>query len=271
MKWFKYIGFGLLIAAFVAYLGWALKLSIQTYNGHVCKKTSIRWKHQEPERNLIEAEDIQQMLSHELSLSMGRKLKKIPIHRIEKKLETRSEIENAEVYTNQSGELILQITPSKVIATVFDARQQQFYLDAGGKVIVAGKNRSACVPTVSGAIYYPFEQVQNVHKFAELHPSAQHKWFVHLHRLILHIAASEFWSKEIQQIQVVRNEDIRLFMRSHDCMVKLGTLDQFEYKLKKLQAFYKKGFAQVGWNKYETIDLQYSNQLVCKKKEHYGE
>jgi cell division protein FtsQ len=85
------------------------------------------------------------------------------------------------------------------------------------------------------------------------------------------IAQSPFWKTEIQQIEIISSEDIRLFMRSHDCVVKIGNLENYDYKLRKLEQFYKKGFSQVGWEKYETIDLQYSNQVVCKKKENYGE
>lgn len=267
MKWIKYIGLGILLLGFIAYLVWALHLSTRTYDAATCKKTRIEWKHRKAELNLIEAEDIQYLLRNELTQSLGRKLNKIPTYRIEKKLETLTEVENAEVYTNRNGELIIQIAPSEVIASVFTAKQEQFYLNGAGRIITAKSNRSACVPIVSGAIYYPFREAKNVRNYALLHPSALSKWFVHLHTFLMSIAQSSFWKPEVQQIEVVSPQDIRLYMRSHDCIIKMGSLDNFEYKLHKLEQFYKKGFSQVGWEKYETIDLQYSNQLVCKKKE----
>lgn len=271
MKWIKYIGIGVLVLGFVVYLIWALRLSTLTYDAHTCKKSRIEWKDRKPELNLIEIEDIQQITEKDLQQSRGRKLNRIPCHRIENKLETMSEIENAEVYTNQDGELVIEIEPCEVIASVFTAKGEQFYMNAQGKIITAKVLRSACVPTVSGAVYYPFREVNNVYAYARFHPSALHKWFAQFHSFLNTIALSPFWKKEVQQIEINSPEDIRLFMRSHDGIVKLGNLENSDFKLHKLEQFYKKGFSQVGWEKYETIDLQYSNQVVCKKKENYGE
>ena len=47
----------------------------------------------------------------------------------------------------------------------------------------------------------------------------------------------------------------------------LGKLDNFENKLARLKEFYKKGLNQVGWNKYSRINLEFSNQIICTKRE----
>ena len=60
----------------------------------------------------------------------------------------------------------------------------------------------------------------------------------------------------------------------------LGTLPQTKYinrrkrltaefvetKLDRLAKFYKYGLSKAGWNKYSYIDLEFDNQIICKKK-----
>ena len=44
-------------------------------------------------------------------------------------------------------------------------------------------------------------------------------------------------------------------------------LENFENKLARLKEFYQKGLNQVGWNKYSRISLEFSNQIICTKRE----
>ena len=36
-------------------------------------------------------------------------------------------------------------------------------------------------------------------------------------------------------------------------------------KLDRLGKFYKYGLSQAGWNKYSYINLEFDNQIICKK------
>ena len=39
-----------------------------------------------------------------------------------------------------------------------------------------------------------------------------------------------------------------------------------EKKLERLETFYRYGLSQAGWNKYKLINLEFDNQIICKKK-----
>jgi cell division protein FtsQ len=43
-------------------------------------------------------------------------------------------------------------------------------------------------------------------------------------------------------------------------------LDNIDEKLRNLESFYKKKLLKEGWEKYEIINLMYTNQIVCTKK-----
>jgi cell division protein FtsQ len=85
-----------------------------------------------------------------------------------------------------------------------------------------------------------------------------------------YIQDNAFWDSQIEQIHVIRDKNNRLIVqlvpRVGEHIVNMGTIDNFEKKLKRLKTFYKKAIGTVGWNKYETIDIQYDNQIICTKQ-----
>ena len=90
----------------------------------------------------------------------------------------------------------------------------------------------------------------------------------------------EFWRNQIVQINILPDLGVELVPRVGDHIVYLGCLPQTKYanrrkaliadfvgkKLDRLKKFYKYGLSQAGWNKYSYIDLEFDNQIICKKK-----
>ena len=37
-------------------------------------------------------------------------------------------------------------------------------------------------------------------------------------------------------------------------------------KLDRTEKFYRYGLSKVGWNKYSYIDVEFDNQIICKRK-----
>jgi cell division protein FtsQ len=81
-----------------------------------------------------------------------------------------------------------------------------------------------------------------------------------------HIEDDSFWSAQIDQIHVDGNSEINLIPRVGNHLVHLGTIENVEDKLRNLGAFYEKVLPEVGWNKYRIINLEYKDQIVCKKR-----
>ncbi len=46
----------------------------------------------------------------------------------------------------------------------------------------------------------------------------------------------------------------------------LGSMDQWEKKLRNLELLYEQGLSKYGWNTYQTISLKYTNQVICTKR-----
>jgi cell division protein FtsQ len=45
-----------------------------------------------------------------------------------------------------------------------------------------------------------------------------------------------------------------------------GKAENIAGKFKKLEVFYHEGISNAGWEKYDTINLMFKNQLVCSKR-----
>ena len=92
--------------------------------------------------------------------------------------------------------------------------------------------------------------------------------------------ASDFWKNQIVQINVLPDYGIELVPRVGNHIIYIGQLPQTSYvndrkklvtayvntKLDRLQKFYKYGLAQAGWNKYSYINVEFDNQIICKKQ-----
>ena len=87
-----------------------------------------------------------------------------------------------------------------------------------------------------------------------------------LFKLVLTINDSKLWRSQFEQIYVNSKGDIELVPRVGNHIIELGSVENLNEKLENLEAFYKQGLSQYGWNKYRTISLKYKNQIVCTKR-----
>lgn len=82
-----------------------------------------------------------------------------------------------------------------------------------------------------------------------------------------HVDNNKFWSAEVVQIMLAggngKRMELRFVPRSGTFVVDLGAPSGYDTKLSNLYRFYTKGLDNVGWNKYSSISLRYSGQVVC--------
>jgi cell division protein FtsQ len=87
-----------------------------------------------------------------------------------------------------------------------------------------------------------------------------------VYQFVKYINDDSFWSAQIDQIFVDSRDEIDLIPRVGNHKVHLGTFENFKGKLRNLEAFYNQVLPEVGWNKYSLIDLEYKDQVVCKRR-----
>lgn len=85
------------------------------------------------------------------------------------------------------------------------------------------------------------------------------------------VEADDLWRAEVVQIDLEgrgENMRVRLAVRSGGFMVTMGEIAEdreMKAKLKRLRSFYDEALTRVGWERYREINIEYKNQVVCRK------
>jgi cell division protein FtsQ len=86
-----------------------------------------------------------------------------------------------------------------------------------------------------------------------------------LYHITQTLLADDFLKSFIQQIHVTNTNEFILVPLIGDQKIILGSARKLEDKLNRLKIFYQQGMPYEGWTKYETINLKYTGQVVCKR------
>ena len=207
-----------------------------TFNANVWKELSARLHELEAQHTAV------------CLYPIGKKMGRISTKSLERELSKHPLIDEAECYKTPSGKVCVEVTQRIPILRVMSANGENYYLDNKGTVMPPDAKCVAHRVIVTGNVEKSFA-MKDLYKFG-----------VFLHN-------NKFWDAQIEQIHVLPDRNIELVPRVGDHLVYLGKLDDFEDKLARLKEFYKKGLNKVGWNKYSRINLEFSNQIICTKRE----
>ena len=211
--------------------------------------------------NFIEREEIDAILKEDQGVLLGRNLENINIHKIEKKLQSNPYIGFAKVYVDMDGVLHIEVKQRQPILRILNENGQDFYIDNDGLKMPISSNFTANVLVATGHITEVFgSRIDSLHTqlARDLYKTAQY------------IKKDTLWDSQIEQIVVDQKNDIELIPRVGNQRIILGDADSLEKKMKNLLLFYKKAMPQVGWDTYRTINIKYTNQIVCEKRDSTG-
>jgi len=192
----------------------------------------------------------------ELVLSAGQQIQGYPMEQIntrvlEKRLEKNPYIRNAEVCTDISGRLEVRIEQREALLRLMPGGSEGYYLDTRGKVLPLSSQFTPLILLVTGKL-----------------PSGKgvEASFDELFRFGSYLSQSEFWKDQVVQVYVDANQEYELIPRVGAHQILLGSLDNWERKLRNLELLYDQGLSVHGWNNYRTINLKYTNQVICTKR-----
>lgn len=196
---------------------------------------------------LIDKAEVESILVKNHMVFDNKKKNEINLGNLERMLSQSPYIDTALASFNASGKLILKVVPRMPAIHVMAKNGEEYYLDRNGADMPVGSINGNLV-IATGNINKKFAKT----KLAPLGCCLQD---------------SSFWRSQVQQIDVVNEYDVRMYTRVADHVVLLGDLDSIPSKLHRLRVFYQQGLPQTGWNKYETVSVEYQGIVIGKKKE----
>lgn len=188
---------------------------------------------------------------------IGRTLKSIEIHKLEKQIEANPYVASANVYREMDGSVNIKIQPKEAVLRVIGLQGQDFYVDTEGFTMPASLEYAPRVMVANGYISANPENTGI--------DSLQNETLHDLYRTALFLASDSLWSKQIEQLYVNADSDIELVPRVGEQRIIMGKADSLEHKFRKLALFYKEVIPKVGWGMYQAVNLKFANQLVCEK------
>lgn len=196
---------------------------------------------------------------------------------LERLVSRRGYVKRARVYTSMDGVLHVELTQRRPIIRFNTANGYNFYLTEDNYILPAQRYFVTYVPVVSGTISFPFEKgyVGSLKDFAKDNEKKNTKNYLFLSNLISFVEfvrEDPFWNAFFVQIDVLwdpenqaKEPQIRLVPRVGELEIRMGGVDNYQEKLKKLLTFYRSGLTYEGWNTYRVINIAYKDQVVCSK------
>lgn len=210
----------------------------------------------------LKAVEVKNILVKKHLYPKGKKLDLVDLRAIENTLLENNFINGVECHKTDDGYVGITITQRLPLFRVKADNGEDYYIDVDGHIIQRGRYTSDLIITTGNVSQW---YAQNY-----LKPVCQ--W----------LADHELWSNQVEQINVLPDKNIEIIPRIGNHIVCLGRLPEtndikkresrieafMQKKMHRLDKFYRYGLNEVGWNKYAYINLEFDNQVICRKSKH---
>lgn len=208
----------------------------------------------------LSANEIKNILEKHKIYPLNKPMKFVDPRKIEEVLKVGPFVKTAECYKTKNGHVNISITQRMPIIRIKSITGEDYYLDEKGGILPNSNYTSDLIIT-TGYVSRNFAQ----NSIALLSNA---------------INQNDFWKNQIEQINVLPDLGIELVPRVGEHIIFIGYLPQnkslaerqkkinefLKKKMTRLEKFYKYGLSEVGWNKYSYINLEFDNQIICKRR-----
>jgi cell division protein FtsQ len=195
---------------------------------------------------------------------VGRPVKEVSVSEIERRITVLRELKKAEVYMTVDGTVHVFIEQRSPVMRVMPDNGGDYFIDEDGVVVRRRNLYNPRLHIIEGNVNISSAMLNGV---SVLDTSIKNSILKDIYHLVNYINDDKFWSAQIDQIYVDGNDEIDLITRIGNQLVHLGTAVNYEGKLRNLEAFYDKVLPEAGWNKYSLINLEFKDQIVCKRRD----
>lgn len=197
-------------------------------------------------RGFLSTDNIKHCLITEGIYPVGQLLSSINLRQMEEVLCRQELISQAQCYKTQDGRISIWVSERVPVVRVMANNGDDYYVDEDGKNMYT--TDYACnLMVATGSISQPYAA----------------RVLAPIGRMVM---TDDFWRNQIEQLNVLNDSTIEMVPRVGNHIIYLGKPTNIRKKLERLRKFYDYGLSQVGWNKYSRISVEYSNQIVCKKR-----
>lgn len=256
-KSIMYIALDILLGAYIVAAMTSFNNPDET--AKVCTKVDIHIGGSQSAGFLTTAE-IKRLMEQKKLYPLNKPMSAVQPRVIEDMLKGSPFVQTAECYMTKDGHVCINIKQRMPIVRIKGQNGADYYLDDNGGIL-PNSNYTSDLIIATGNISKSFAQY-------------------YITPLVKAITTSSLWNNQVEQINVLPDHGIEIVPRVGDHIVFLGYLPQrkdaakhqkdinnfVNKKFTRLEKFYKYGLSNAGWNKYSYINIEFDNQIICKKK-----
>lgn len=174
---------------------------------------------------------------------------------VEAQLEENAWIRDAQLFFDNNQVLTVKIAERQPVARVFTVDGASFYIDTAGNKLPLSDKFSARLPVFSS---YP-----SIKKPLTGDDSIA---VLDVRRMAQYIQQDSFWLAQVGQVDITPQHTYEIIPVLGNQVIKIGNAENLDRKFKRLLAFYKQVWSKAGFEKYETVDVQFEGQVVAAKR-----
>lgn len=245
-------------------LGVYVILAMTSFNNpdetsRICSKVSINIE-DDSANGFLSVNEIKRILERQHLYPLNKRMSDVNPRDIEELLKSSPFVNEAQCYKTQDNNVHISITQRLPIIRIKNIKGEDYYLDDKGGIMPNSKYTSDLI-IATGYISRNYAKSS-------------------LAYLAKALMASDLWKNQIVQVNVLPDLGIELVPRVGEHVVFIGYLPQsgdkaqrerkitdfVNKKTTRLEKFYKYGLSQAGWNRYPYINIEFDNQIICKKR-----
>lgn len=259
----RIVTYVLLALAALIFCGYFTAASVLSRKGSMeetCTGISVRILDSAVNR-FVSPENIEAIISSSKINPVGRLRKEARLNDIENLLESRSAIKRSDASLSKDGILRVSITQRRPVLRI-QTGSEAYYIDDTGYIFPWVNTFTSYVPVVTGHI-----PVRLKEGYRGVPEGAEREWVDRIISLADYLDSHPVWNSQIQQIDIENNGDVVFYTAIGDQKIIFGAIDDIDYKFAKLKAYYDKIIPVHGWEKYSTVNLKFSDQIVCSLRD----
>ncbi len=207
------------------------------------------------DNHFMDEGDVARLVEQSTPSLKGTAINRIDLRAIEKTLLLDRHIQDAELYGDLKGNLIVRVELRRPMARIVQDDAPDAYVAEDGVIMSVSDKFSARVMILSGKGMKPMVEAGNLTK-----TETGQK----LKEMIEYVLDDSFWTAQVAQMDLNSRGEITIYPQVTGQVVEFGSPDNYEDKLRKLMVFYKDILPQKGWIRYEKVNLTYEGQIIAR-------
>lgn len=201
--------------------------------------------------SFLQRKDIETLLLKSRSIDLKHTaLDQLDLEKMEAIARTNPWVAKADIYVDNRQVLQVKITQREPVARLFDANGASYYMDSMLHLMPVSEGYSYPAPVFTSVVLLKNDSLNKVLKSKIAYLSTI-------------IGNDSFWHAQVTQVDVQPDQTFVLTPLFGNQRILLGDTANVVQKLDNLKAFYKQVSGKIGWDKYETLDLRYKDQVVA--------